>query len=51
MTANLFIWITSPEKIELFHPIRIPPEVPSEGEKANLLNRLGANFFMKEWSK
>jgi hypothetical protein len=37
--------MTSPLKIELFHPIRIPPELPTEGEKANLLKRLGASFF------
>ena len=48
VTVNLFIWMTSPVKIALFHPIRNPPEAPSEGEKANLLKRFGASFLMKE---
>jgi hypothetical protein len=48
---NLLISITSPKKTELFQPRRMPPEVPVEGEKANLLKRLGASFLMKEWSK
>uniref|UniRef100_A0A0A9B6N7 Uncharacterized protein n=1 Tax=Arundo donax TaxID=35708 RepID=A0A0A9B6N7_ARUDO len=37
--------------MELFHPTRIPPEAPSEGEKAYLSNLFGANFFKNECSK
>jgi hypothetical protein len=48
---NLLISITSPEKTELFQSRRIPPELPLEGEKANLLKCLGASFLMKELSK
>jgi hypothetical protein len=35
-------------KMELFHPTRIPPEAPTEGENSNLLRCFGANFLMKE---
>ena len=51
VSANLRQCTTSPEKIELFQPIRMPPEAPADGEKANLSKRLGANFLIKEWSK
>jgi hypothetical protein len=33
--------------IELFQPMRMPPEAPSEGEYSNLLKRLGASFLIK----
>jgi hypothetical protein len=39
---NLSISMISQLKIELFHPIRIPLEFPTEGEKAYLLKHLGA---------
>jgi hypothetical protein len=48
---NLFLSIISPLKMELFHPIRMPPEFPTEGEKANLLKRFGGSFLIKVWSK
>jgi hypothetical protein len=37
--------------MEPFQAIRIPPEAPSEGTKAYLLNRLGAIFRIAEESK
>ena len=51
VTAKLLISKTCPEKMEEFHPTNMPPEAPCEGEKANLSNLLGANFFMYECSK
>jgi hypothetical protein len=41
---------TFPSRIESFQPIRIPPDAPIEGTKANLENLLGAIFFRNEQS-
>jgi hypothetical protein len=46
--ANLDEYRTFPSKTELFQPTRMPPEVPSDGMKAYLLNLFGANFLTEE---
>ena len=39
--------IRSLEKMELFQIVRMPPEAPLEGTKANLSNLLGQQFLIK----
>ena len=39
--------ITCPENKELFQAVRVPPEAPREGTKANLSKRLGQQVLMK----
>src|SRR6185436_981546 len=51
VTTKLLISKTCPEKMEEFHPTNMPPDAPCEGEKANISNLLGPNFFMYERSK
>lgn len=52
--------ITSPEEMELFQTVRMPPEAPLEGTKANLSNRLvqqvlinarSINGFLISWTQ
>jgi hypothetical protein len=45
------ISVTDPSNKLPFHPMSIPPEAPTDGEKTNLSNFRGAKFLMKARSK
>jgi hypothetical protein len=47
--AKLCIEIISPSNKDSFQHIRIPPDAPDEGAKANLLNLFALNFFIRSF--
>jgi hypothetical protein len=48
---NLCISTKTPEKIEEFHKMIIPPEAPIGGENTKLSNHLGQNFLIRRQLK